>query len=262
MIDFHCHLDLYPDALRLLPEVSRRNLFTLVVTTSPRAWQATSRMFAGYDNVRVALGLHPEIFEKKQSECDLLLENVRNTQFIGEVGLDGSRRFVRTLKLQERLLDDILGECVLRGGRIISLHSRGAASRVLDLIESHPACGIPVLHWFSGTSKELRRAIDLGCWFSVGPAMVQAEKGRRLLSEMPLERVLPETDGPFAARNGVPWMPWEAITITSTASALFGRASEGITRTFEDNLRNLLNHGESPTALRQMQQSAQRKLPL
>ncbi|MFM0248964.1 Qat anti-phage system TatD family nuclease QatD [Paraburkholderia sediminicola] len=261
MIDFHCHLDLYPDALRLLPEVSRRNLFTLVVSTSPRAWQATSRVFAGYDNVRVALGLHPEIFEKKQSERELLLENVRNTQFIGEVGLDGSRRFVGTLELQERLLDEVLAECAVHGGKFISLHSRGAATRVLDLIESHRDCGVPVLHWFSGTPKELRRAVDLGCWFSVGPAMVQAEKGRRLFAEMPLNRVLPETDGPFAARNGIPWMPWEAISISDAASELFGRSADDVARTFEDNLRRVLKHSEKPVDFMRAQESAQRDLP-
>lgn len=65
MIDFHCHLDLYPDALKLLPIVSARNLFTLVVTTSPKAWLATSNVFAGYENIKVALGLHPEIAEQK-----------------------------------------------------------------------------------------------------------------------------------------------------------------------------------------------------
>lgn len=262
MIDFHCHLDLYPDALRLLPEVSRRNLFTLVVSTSPRAWQATSRVFDGYENVRVALGLHPEIFEKKRSECDLLLENVRNTQFIGEVGLDGSRRFVGTLELQERLLNEVLAECAVRGGKIISLHSRGAATRVLDLIESHPECGVPVLHWFSGTSKELRRATDLGCWFSVGPAMVQGEKGRRLFAEMPLDRVLPETDGPFAARNGTPWMPWEAISISDSAAELFDRTASSIVRIFEDNLRKLLEHSDRPADLKRAAASVQRDLPL
>ncbi|SAL61500.1 putative deoxyribonuclease YjjV [Caballeronia udeis] len=262
MIDFHCHLDLYPEALRLLPEVSRRNLFTLVVSTSPRAWQATSRVFAGYDNVRVALGLHPEIFEKKQSERELLLENVRNTQFIGEVGLDGSRRFVSTLDVQERLLDDVLGECASRGGKVISLHSRGAATRVLDLIESHPECGLPVLHWFSGTPRELRRATELGCWFSVGPAMLMAEKGRRLLADMPLNRVLPETDGPFAARNGTPWMPWEAISISGTASTLFGQPEDVIVSTFKDNLRVLLERHQNPADLRRILVPAQRQLPL
>lgn len=47
-------------------------------------------------------------------------------------------------------------------------------------------------------ARELERAVALGCWFSVGPAMLAAEKARGLARAMPKERVLTETDGPFA----------------------------------------------------------------
>ena len=95
MIDFHSHLDLYPNALSLLPRVARQNVFTLVVSTSPRAWLATSKVFAGYPNIKVALGLHPEIAVSKASEQDLLVSLVGQAEFIGEIGLDGSPRFAR-----------------------------------------------------------------------------------------------------------------------------------------------------------------------
>ena len=97
MIDFHCHLDLYPDAVKLLPTVAARNAFTLVVTTSPRAWQATSRVFAGYDNIKVAVGMHPEVVDKKASERALLVSCISKTRFVGEVGLDGSHRYQKTM---------------------------------------------------------------------------------------------------------------------------------------------------------------------
>ena len=61
MIDFHCHLDLYENSIKMLPVVADKNIFTLVVTTSPRAWQLTSQLFVGYENIHVAIGLHPEI---------------------------------------------------------------------------------------------------------------------------------------------------------------------------------------------------------
>ena len=129
MIDFHCHLDLYPDALNLLPIVAERNLFTLVVTTSPRAWQATSRVFAGYDNIKVALGLHPEIVEKKASERSLLVSCISKTKFVGEIGLDGSRIYQETMPLQEAIFIEALEECERCGGKVLSIHSRNAASR-------------------------------------------------------------------------------------------------------------------------------------
>ncbi|WP_258557275.1 TatD family hydrolase [Serratia marcescens] len=60
----------------------------------------------------------------------------------------------------------------------MTIHSRGSASATLDEIENID--GIAILHWFTGTPKQLERAIDLGCWFSVGPAMLDTIKGKAL----------------------------------------------------------------------------------
>lgn len=236
MIDFHCHLDLYPDALNLLATVAARNVFTLVVTTSPWAWQATSRMFSGYNNIKVAVGLHPEVVAEKAGERALLVSCIAKAKFVGEVGLDGSRRYQKTIPLQESILNEVLTECERVGGKILSIHSRNAASRVLDLIEQHCRDSTPVLHWFSGTVQEARRAVALKCWFSVGPAMLRGAKGRAILRELPIDRILPETDGPFATHRSASLMPWEAISIADDLAPLYGTTKD---RTYQQMKRNL-----------------------
>ena len=240
MIDFHCHLDLYPNARRLADQVAARNRFTLVVTTSPRAWQATSRVFAGYDSMKVALGLHPEIVSEKAGESELLISCVCEAELIGEVGLDGSVQHRHTREQQESILGAVLSESERCGGKILSVHSRNAAARVLHHIERHCRASVPVLHWFSGTIEETRRAVAMGCWFSVGPAMLRGAKGRRILDELPIDRVLPETDGPFAMNGSSPYMPWEAITISSTVAATWNMTEEEVRQQFLDNLSHLL----------------------
>jgi TatD DNase family protein len=240
VIDFHCHLDLYPNALQLLDEVARRNEFTLAVTTSPRAFIGTSRVFAGKPTIHVSLGLHPEVAEAKQSEEGLLVQLIASARFVGEIGLDGSSRFKHSLPLQERIFTSVVAECQRQGGRVMSIHSRGAESRVLDILEAHPSAGTSVLHWFSGSQLELQRAVKLGCWFSVGPVMLAGKKGRAHLSEMPLDRVLPETDGPFAQRRGVPLMPWEASDIVNHLEALTNTSRVDVAEMFRANLKNLL----------------------
>jgi TatD DNase family protein len=240
MIDFHCHLDLYPDALELLPIVAKRNIFTLVVTTSPRAWEGTSRVFAGYDNIKVALGMHPEIVDKKANERTLLMSCIAKAKFVGEIGLDGSQVYKSTLPLQEAILIDTLIECERVGGKILSLHSRNASSRVLDLIEQYCQNSKPVLHWFSGTIRDVRRAISLGCWFSVGPAMIRGTKGYSIVKELPKTKVLPETDGPFATNHSIPFMPWEAINITDSLTNLWGLPKDGVALQIKKNLSTLL----------------------
>ncbi|AVR24317.1 Qat anti-phage system TatD family nuclease QatD [Burkholderia thailandensis] len=240
MIDFHSHLDLYPNGLALAHEVNRRNEFTLVVTTSPRAFYATSRVFNGLRNIHVGLGLHPEVAEAKSSELDVLVAGVKDARFIGEVGLDGSPRFRKSIELQERIFQAILIECGRQGGKIVSIHSRGAAQRTIEALAKAHDVGYPVLHWFSGGVSELRTAARLGCWFSVGPAMLAGEKGRSLLSHMPLDRVLPETDGPFATEGGVPLKPWDAWNVCTTLSDVWAMPRSAVEEQLRTNLKRLL----------------------
>lgn len=241
MIDFHCHLDLYPDALKLIAEVNRRNSFTFVVTTSPRAYKATSQIFADYLNVHVGLGFHPEVVEAKASEEILLLRCVAEAKLIGEIGLDGSPRFKNSLPTQERIFELVVAECARRGGRIMSIHSRGAEMRVLEILSRHPRAGVPVLHWFSGSLKALQQAITLGCWFSVGPAMLRSAKGRQLAARMPIDRVLPETDGPFTFLGREPMMPWQAWNVCEELEVIWGLSTNEIAENFQNNLDKLRN---------------------
>lgn len=122
----------------------------------------------------------------------------------------------------------------------MSIHSRRATSAVLDYLELYPRAGIPVLHWFSGTKSELKRAIDLGCWFSVGPAMLLAKSSIELVRRMPKDRLLTETDGPFAQVNKVAAMPWDVeIALQKLAGILEIEYSDAEKLIYE-NFRQLL----------------------
>lgn len=221
MIDLHTHLDLYSNALDILARVNKENHFTLAVTTSPRAWLATSQVFKGHENIKVALGLHPEVADQKFDELDLLLSSIHKADFIGEVGIDGSARYSKTFDKQELIFDSTVRECEKAGGRIISIHSRGAAFKILSVIKKYPSCGTPILHWFSGSITELKEAIEMRCYFSVNSLMLKSKKGRDLASRIPSELVLPESDGPFATLNGKPIMPWEAMHVCSALSDIW-----------------------------------------
>jgi TatD DNase family protein len=243
VIDFHSHLDLYPNGLALAREVNKRNLFTLVVTTSPRAYHATSRVFAGLEKIKIGLGLHPEVAEAKSNELDLLVAEIAKAQFVGEIGMDGSPRFRHSLAVQERIYRTALDECAKQGGRVLSIHSRGAEQRVLELLALTKDIGFPVLHWFSGSMADLQTAIRLGCWFSVGPAMLAGAKGKALLSKMPIDRVLPETDGPFTSANGKPLMPWDAWMVCPILAEIWQRPVDEVRTQLESNLCRLLSSG-------------------
>lgn len=240
MIDLHTHLDLYPNSLDILARVNKENCFTLAVTTSPRAWEATSQVFKGYENIKVALGLHPEVVDQKFNELGLLLSSIHKSNFIGEIGIDGSSRYSKTIEKQEQVFDSAIRECEKAGGRIISIHSRGATSKILSIIRKYPGCGTPILHWFSGSVNELKEAIDMNCLFSVNPLMLRSKKGTDLVSRIPPDLVLPESDGPFAKMYGKSIMPWEAIQISSSLTTIWGCSSEKVEETFKKNLEFII----------------------
>ncbi len=245
MIDLHSHLDLYENALSLVPQVSKRNLFTLVVTTSPRAWKATSKVFRNYENLKVALGLHPAIAVEKIKELDLLLNNILSTPYIGEIGIDATTPHQYSLGLQEEIFKQTIAESAKHGGRIISIHSKGAASKVLKILERYPTAGKPILHWFSGSMKELDWANSLGCWYSVGPAMLKSKKGSKIFQKLPLDKILPETDGPFVMKGNRPYMPWESMEILEVLESFTGMTNERLRLLMKQNLDRLLTKSKS-----------------
>lgn len=241
MIDFHCHLDLYENSIKMLPVVADKNNFTLVVTTSPRAWQLTSQLFVGYENIQVAVGLHPEIVERKYKERSLLLEAIPKVRFVGEIGIDGSEKYKETLSLQESIFTDTIITCQETGGKILSIHSKNAATSVLSLLEKYNENCIPFLHWFSGTLKELDYANELGCWFSVNPMMSNSAKGRSIIKKIPIDKLLPESDGPFTTLGSKILMPWDAIRISDTLEELWEIPKERVYEQLQQNLMNLLD---------------------
>ena len=243
MIDFHCHLDLYQDPLAVRDECVRRGLYVLSVTTTPSAWKGTSALAAHGQLILTGLGLHPQLAHERLNELELFDQFLAETGYIGEIGLDGGQEFRRHWRSQVIVIEHVLARCRAAGGRIMSLHSRRASGAVLDYLEKFPEAGTPVLHWFSGSSGDLERAISLGCWFSVGPAMLANEKGRALAAAMPRERVLTESDGPFARLDGESVMPWHVEKGIAELSRIWDLPAKEVEENLHQNLERLVaNH--------------------
>lgn len=239
MIDFHCHLDLYPDPHGVARACADRGLYVLSVTTTPSAWGGTAALAEGDTRTRTALGLHPQLAHQRKSELAQFERLVGETRYVGEIGLDGAPEFKRYWDDQIEVFHRILDVCREAGGRVMSIHSRRATKHVLDMLENRPEAGTPILHWFSGSTRELARAVDLGCWFSVGPAMLRGEKGRELAAKMPRERVLTESDGPFAQIAGRSAWPWEAGEAVGDLGNIWGCPPADVKRQLLANLSAL-----------------------
>ncbi|MBN8904935.1 MAG: TatD family hydrolase [Rhodospirillales bacterium] len=239
MIDFHCHLDLYPDPHAVVRECVARGVYVLSVTTTPSAWAGTAALARSAPRIRTALGLHPQIAHERKGELPLFERLLPENRYVGETGLDGGPEYKRHWHDQIATFTRILELCEKAGGRILSVHSRRAARPVLDTLAAHPGAGLPILHWFSGTPRELAQAVELGCWFSIGPAMLSGDKGRALAARMPSDRVLTETDGPFAQLDGRPALPWDAEQAITLLAEVWGQSVAEVRARISDNLRHL-----------------------
>ena len=188
-VDFHCHLDLYPDHAQLIAECDREGVATLAVTTTPKAWSRNREMAAGANHVRVALGLHPQLVSEREHELGLFEKLLSEAGYVGEIGLDAGPRFYRSFEAQERVFERILRMCAEQGNKVLTIHSVRTVAKVLQHLEkSFPNDrGQVVLHWFTGSSAEARRAIEGGYYFSINSEMLKSAKHRRLVEQLPVE---------------------------------------------------------------------------
>lgn len=240
-VDFHTHLDLYPDLARAIATCDRRRVATLAVTTTPKAFERNVELSAGSDFVRVGLGLHPQLVADRHSEIDLFEGFLSRTRYVGEIGLDRGPAHYRSFELQRKILARILRACATQGDKILSLHSVRATKQVLDMLEEHfpPDRGGVVLHWFTGGKTDVRRAVDRGCYFSVNEAMLASETGRRIIREVPIGRILTETDGPFLTRGDKPVGPGDVGRAVEMIAILSGASVEHVKSQILLNLTRL-----------------------
>lgn len=242
-VDFHCHLDLYSNYEAVLLECEQASVHTLTVTTTPKAWPRNHELTSKKRFVRAALGLHPQLIADRANEITIWESYLPQTRYIGEVGLDASPRYYPSLDLQKQIFQRILTLCNQAGGKILSVHSVRSSTLVLDMIEKnlHAGRGQVVLHWFTGSKADARRAVDLGCYFSINAEMFKSDRHRITISSLPLDRILTETDGPFCTNNGQPTRPVDAIIVIRMLAQLLKTTSDTIAKTVLSNLTALEN---------------------
>ncbi len=196
-VDAHCHIDLHPDPQRILESVIRARLQVIAVTTTPAAFKGSVRYTDLANGVLPALGMHPELVGTRKGDMAQFAKYLNQVTWVGEVGLDGSDRFRSSWNDQIAVFEQILEECTIAGGKVLSIHSRASATSVLDLLRKKPDAGSFVFHWFSGSLKELDLALDMDCFFSINDQMLHSKSGTTVARRVPLERILTESDAPF-----------------------------------------------------------------
>lgn len=202
MYDMHCHLDLMPNMKDIIRDSLNEDLGILAVTTTPKAYKQEINFCKCNSHIKVALGLHPQLVKDRAEELTVVMQNIPEAKYIGEIGLDFNRMYYASRNDQIYVFSNVISACSKLGGKTISIHSVRSSQYVIDILESLQATekNSCILHWFSGGEQQLIKAIKLGCYFSVNAKMLETDNGRNILKAIPENRLLVETDAPFIKR--------------------------------------------------------------
>lgn len=246
LYDMHCHLDFAANGDELAREALQAGIRAFSTTVDPRDYADTCERFYMVSGLYVGLGLHPWWLADGrcgEEEARLFTELAARARFIGEVGLDFASRRTGSFDRQRTALAQLMRSCA-GGGRLFSFHSVRAAAALLDVLEETGVLGgsIAILHWFSGSSEELGRAVRLGCRFSVGSRMLATKRGRSYARSVPLDRLLLESDLPNEPGDGLELAIWRAgleetlVNLAALRGLEVDAMVEWLTRNSEDAL--------------------------
>jgi TatD DNase family protein len=237
--DTHCHLDHFRRPPDVLEESRQAGVRVIAVTSRPSDFRMLFPAYGRREGVRLALGLHPLEVPKLDlaRELNLFAGYARHTSFLGEIGLDFSEEGKPHRAIQQQAFEKILS---LPGvpNKILSIHSRGAAGATISALSNAKATRV-LLHWFSGSAKDLDAGLSAGFYLSIGPPMTVSASGRRIIDGVPPERVLAETDGPYAQFRGRPLHPRDVHLVLDYLAKRWSRTFEEVSIQLEANLSGL-----------------------
>ena len=202
LIDTHFHLDLMENMQLLIKQFRGANVGAIAVGTTPLAYKQELQFIEGVDSIRIGLGFHPQLVEKREYEIDLFLQQLKDARFIGEVGLDFNKNYIDSKMQQLSCFRRISEKCAVEGEKVLSIHSVKATGAVICTLKeagTFKNCKC-IFHWFTGTVSERKAAIENGAYFSINPKMLKTKSGQETICNIPADRILLETDAPFTMK--------------------------------------------------------------
>lgn len=204
LFDMHCHLGFAPDAAAIAQEVAARGEGMLSCGVDPSRFAGEevrygSRSSVSPSSVRVGLGLHPWWVERVGAEgLGAFLDLLPEARFVGEIGIDRGARHGGNVSEQAEAFTRICRALTAHPGKVVSIHAVRSVDVVIDTLEATGALhgNVCILHWFSGTSQQLTRAVRAGCHISLGTFSLSTKRGKAYARQVPAGKLLLETDYP------------------------------------------------------------------
>src|SRR3989338_4284203 len=231
-IDVHCHIQ-HPkfSEMKLSEDDLIRNIRDrisriIVAGYALRSNLQALNLQASYpDIVSACIGHHPTASENPEGFCNLFSEKKGEIIGVGEIGLDYFHAKLPQVSERQRLiLKDIL-ELVADSNLPLVFHSRDAEKDLLSLLENvkNPV----ILHSFNGAAAQLQKALSRKHWISVSTQVIYSPRVKEIVSEVPIENILLETDSPFLNHGEINY-PWNILKSAAAVAEIKGMTPEKV----------------------------------
>lgn len=246
LYDAHVHLSdvEYQDNIDfVINSMQKTGIKACAVSMNNQTSKTTLELAQKSNHILPFIGIHPE---KASDDLDLILnvieQNENNIAGIGEIGLDKTYAKNNEDFARQKLVFTKLLESAEKLHKPVSVHSRTTLNEMFEIIPSYDISGF-LLHWFAGSKKQLRMAMDLGCFVSYGPVAVYSQDKQVLISNTAPDKILVETDGPvrfsrcFDMKSAYPvFIP----SVVFCISKILGKSYDEAELLLEANSKNYL----------------------
>lgn len=209
LVDSHCHLDQidlteYGSIANLIETAYKNDVGRfLCVAIDLQNSKTVVEIASQFANVFASIGLHPNEVVDHELSFTQLIEMSKHPKVIaiGETGLDyyhGKREELEWQRDRFRLFIQLAKQV----NKPIIIHCREAASDTLSILCETASQGVRgVFHCFTDTLETAKAAIELGLYISISGIITfqNAKALQEIVTQLPLERILIETDAPYLA---------------------------------------------------------------
>ncbi|HXL98492.1 MAG TPA: TatD family hydrolase [Rhizomicrobium sp.] len=258
LVDSHCHLD-FPEFAPELDAVVARAKAAGVGTcvsigTTLEKFDGVLAVAAKFPDVWCSVGIHPHEAEKEPlRDAAPLIQRAEHKKVvgIGETGLD----FYYNHSPRDPQIANFRAHIAAARelGLPLIVHTRDAEDETIEILRDEMGKGAftGLIHCFTGTQKLADAALDLGFCISVSgiATFKKSQDLRAVLKEVPLERLLVETDAPYLAPMPHRGKRNEPAFVTNTAATLAelkGVSAEELARATTDNFFRLFTKAARP----------------
>ncbi len=210
-IDSHCHLD-FPEFQSRLPEVlgnmeSSKVSHALCVSVDLPDFPNVLKLAQDHQNLFASVGVHPDYEDTPEPTFEFLVETaLKHSKIVavGETGLDyfrmGERSYESMEWQRERFRTHIRASIACKKPLII--HTRSASEDTIKILKEEGAQRIGgVMHCFTESYEVAKAAMEMGFFISFSGIVTfkSAKELQETCKQVPLERMLIETDSPYLA---------------------------------------------------------------